>query len=89
MWVWNELPKLQQLALNKGHFWKSGANLSCYHFMFEHEPKQRKFNFSFHWNLKGDRALILTDLDSPIAIFDFGYLGANWSQSCTKNSNFG
>ena len=37
-----------------------------------------------------DRALILIDLDSPIAIFDFGHFqGVNWGQNWTKNSNFG
>ena len=35
-------------------------------------------------------ALILTNLNSLMAIFDFRHLqGVNWGQSWTKNSNFG
>ena len=35
----------------------------------------------FSENFIGDRALILTNLDSPMAIFDFGHLqGVNWSK---------
>ena len=39
--------------------------------------------------IKGDRALILTYLDSQMAIFYFDHLqGANWGQSWTKNGDF-
>ena len=78
-------------------FWKSGANLSCYHLIFDDEsictqkdPSSAKVNYSFNWKLKGDRALILPDLDSLMAIFNFSHLsGVNWGQIWTKNSNFG
>ena len=37
-------------------------------------PNSAKVNYGFHWKLKGDRALILTDLESLMAIFDFDHL---------------
>ena len=57
-------------------------------FVPKKSPNSAKVNYSFHWKLKGDWALIFTDLDSLMAIFDFGHFqGANWGQSWNKNSN--
>ena len=61
------------------------------------KPNRAKGNYSFHWKLKRDRALVLTDLDRQMArfffritLFDFRHLHElNWGQSWTKNSNFG
>ena len=56
----------------------------------EKNPNSAKVNYSFHGKLKGDRTLILTGLESLMAIFDFGYLyGVTRGQGWTKNSNFG
>ena len=53
-------------------------------------PNRAKSNYSFHWKLKENRTLILTYLDSQMAIFDFGYLQVvNWVKVSTKNWNFG
>ena len=88
-WVWNELrPKLQQLALNKEHLEKVWLNLAVTTwsltmspFLPEESPNSTKVNYSFHWKSRRDKVLILTDLDSPMAIFDFGHVqGVNLGQ---------
>ena len=83
LWLWH----LKISAKSKKIIKKSvkndtcGAKLSCQHLIFDHEPVSTqkspysaKVNYSFHWKLKADRALILTDLDNLMAIFNFGNL---------------
>ena len=56
--------------------------LTLGHFVPQKSPNRAKSSNSFHWKLKGDRVLILTDLDSSMAkfflniftVFDFGHL---------------
>ena len=70
-WVWNKLgPKLQQLALNKGGFEKVALteavitwSLTMRPFIPEKKANSAKVNYSFHWKLKEDRAVILNDLE--------------------------
>ena len=70
-WVWNEPgPKLKQLALNKGHFEKVvlteaviNWSLTMRPFVPEKKPNSAKVNYSFHWKLKEDGAVILNDLE--------------------------
>ena len=80
-------------------FWRSGANLSCDLSIYgpvpisqsypKTSPNRAKSNYSFHWKLKGDRALILNYLDSQLAVFYFGELqGVMWGQRWTKNWQF-
>ena len=77
MWVWSELrPKLQQLALNKVVLTSAATtwSLTMSRFAPNKSPNSANVNYSFHWKLKGCRALILTDLDNLMAIFDFDHL---------------
>ena len=93
LWVWQlkigpQSKKWSETVITS--FWTSCAKLSCDHLIFDPGPKYSKCNYSFHWKLKGDRALILTYLDSQMAIFNFGHLQlVNWGQSWTENCNLG
>ena len=52
--------------------------------------KTAKSNYSFHGKLKVGRALVLTYLDNPIAIFDFSHFqGVNWGQNWNKTQTSG
>ena len=84
--IWNELQlKLfhQKLTLNKGLLNNLSGDLlitdpgaMCSR---KKKPNSAEGNYSFHGRLKGDSASILTNLDSPMPIFYFGYLeGVNW-----------
>ena len=55
-------------------------------FVPKKSPDRAKSNYSFHWKLKGNRALILTYLDSSMDIFNFSHLqrvyrGKSWVHS--------
>ena len=63
-WNYNNQPSIKDI-------WKSGQKSP---FVPEENPNNAKFNYSFHWKLKGDTALILTDLDNQMTIFDFSHL---------------
>ena len=66
----------------------SSWSLTLDPFVPEKSPNSSQGNCNSHLKLKGDRALILTDLDSAMVIFDFGHFqGVNRGQIWTKNSN--
>ena len=68
-------------------------------FAAKNSPNSAKSNHIFPGNGRGDRALILTKLDSPmveaffggvIVLFDLGHLQEEAGcLSCTKSANFG
>ena len=59
-------------------------------FVTEKSLNNAKGNYSFHWKLEGNRALILNGLDSMMTISDFGHVQeVNWVKVDPKTQNLG